>query len=52
MKAVLEKNDVKIYSPDFSEKVFRVDLAYNDVKELSDKLIKKNLQAYLTLANA
>jgi len=52
MKAVLEKNDAEIYSSDFSEKVFRVDLTYNDVKELSDKLIQKNLQAYLTLANA
>ena len=52
MKAVLEKNDVKFYEPDVSEKIFRVDLTYDDVKELSDQLIQKNLKAYLTLANA
>ena len=51
LQAVIEES-TEIFEQNILDENIYSALGYDEIKALSDKLIEKNLQAYVTLANA
>ena len=51
LQVIIEEN-AKIFEQNILDEKIYSALGYDEIKALSDKLIEKNLQAYVTLANA